>query len=217
MNRYQNLFEAIKEIRKSGKTHLRLLEVGTYDGVRACQLLGTWFAEGKDLSATYVGFDLFEDMTQELTAAELSKSRLPPSAREVVRRIASAVPKASVKLQKGNTRDSLPRYVAENPQPFDLIFIDGGHSLDTIASDWNAVKELMDYNTIVLFDDYYENREDFGCRPQLGLIEQIARHDTAGGEAPFVPKYAVTVLDPMDVVPHTQLDIRMAKVKLVKP
>lgn len=216
MNRYQNLFDALTELRKE-KTHLRLLEVGTYDGVRACQLLGFWLGGEPKRSATYVGFDLFEAMTQELTAVELSKTRLPPSTREVLKRFAGAVPKASVTLRQGNTRQTIPAYVAEHKEPFDLIFIDGGHSLDTIASDWSAAKELMDYGTIVLFDDYYENREDFGCRPQIELIQQEPRHETALGEAPFVPKYAVTLLDPVDKYDHTKLEVRMARVQLVKP
>lgn len=216
MTRYQNLFNALNELGET-KTHLRLLEVGTYDGVRACQLLGFWLNGNTKRSATYVGFDLFEAMTQELTAAELSKTRLPPSRREVLKRISGAVPKASVTLRQGNTRQSIPAYVSEHKEPFDLIFIDGGHSLETIASDWNAVKELMNYDTIVLFDDYYENRDDFGCRPQLDLIRDEPRHDTALGEAPFVPKYSVTLLDPVDKYDHTKLEVRMARVQLVKP
>ncbi len=213
MNRYQNLFDALNEIRQR-RTKLRLLEVGTYDGVRASHLLKTWIDGGPTFTAEYYGFDLFEDMTKELTAAELSKSRLPPSRSEAQKRIAASVKGGAVGLvlHKGNTRETLHKE-CPSYSPMDLIFIDGGHSLETIASDWDAVKQLMDKDTIVLFDDYYDNREDFGCRHEIGRIGEIEKFPIVG-DATFVPKYKVELLDPMDRFDHTNLDVRMVKVTL---
>jgi hypothetical protein len=45
----------------------------------------------------------------------------------------------------------------------DLIFIDGGHRLETVWSDWLGVQPLLDENTLVRFDDYW-NREQAGCK-----------------------------------------------------
>jgi predicted O-methyltransferase YrrM len=37
----------------------------------------------------------------------------------------------------------------------DFIFIDGGHSFETIQSDWDNVKHRMHDETVVVFDDYW--------------------------------------------------------------
>lgn len=143
---------------------------------------------------------MFEEMTREMTQAELSKSRLPPSKSEVEQRI-SAVSKVSVQLFKGNTRDTI-KLVAPKLPKMDLIFIDGGHSLETIASDWEGVKVCIDPGTIVMFDDYYENRDDYGCKT---LVETVLKPD---------PAYKVRLLDPLDKVERTKLDIRMVELRL---
>jgi hypothetical protein len=36
----------------------------------------------------------------------------------------------------------------------DLVFIDGGHSTETVATDWENVKDLLHEKSIVFFDDY---------------------------------------------------------------
>lgn len=215
MDRYHNLFVALNELRQRTKL-LRFLEVGTYNGVRASQLLSHWLRGGDEFLAEYVGFDMFEDMTPELTVAEKSKTVLPPSRKEVMKRITTTVPTlVSISLFKGNTKETLP---AQCPtlDAFDLIFIDGGHSLETIASDWNAVKQCMDADTIVLFDDYYDDREDFGCKHEIGKIVEELRHEAMVPSPDAAKKYDVTLLEPMDHYEHTQVNVRMVRVQLAK-
>ena len=38
---------------------------------------------------------------------------------------------------------------------FDFIYIDGGHSFDTIQSDWENLSGFIKENTLIIFDDYY--------------------------------------------------------------
>lgn len=78
---------------------------------------------------------------------------------------------ANIFLYKGNTKEILPKVVKELPK-MDFVFIDGGHSLDTIKSDWNNVQKLMHNSTIVIFDDYYHNREDVGCQKIIKGIDK---------------------------------------------
>lgn len=200
MGRYQNLYNAVSEIGIRGGSHLRFLEVGTFDGVRACQLLRFFLSSHHKRSASYWGFDLFEDMTPEMVQSELSKSKLPPSQAQVTQRM-SAINNLRVQLFKGNTRETLKAQAGNLPK-MDLIFIDGGHSLETIASDWDGVKGCIDPGTIVLFDDYYENRDDYGCK---NLVETVLRKD---------PAYRVQTLDPVDVVAKNGLNIRMVELRL---
>ena len=134
-----------------------------------------------------------------MTQAEMSKSKLPPSKSQVEQRM-SAVNSLKVQLFKGNTRDTL-KLVGPKLPKMDLIFIDGGHSLETIESDWEGVKGCIDPGTIVLFDDYYENREDYGCKTLVSVLKAC-------------PHYKVRLLEPLDVVERTKLNIRMAELRL---
>lgn len=167
--RYRNLDLAIRKLGAS-KTHLRLVEVGTYDGERAKSMLTLWNAFEGARSAEYIGFDLFERMDPVTNTVELSKSRLPPAIHVVIKKL-SALNNVSVSLIKGNTRDTLAGAV-QLMRPADLIFIDGGHSLVTIASDWQGLQPIIDKNTIVLFDDYYLNRDDVGCKTLTTSLQQ---------------------------------------------
>lgn len=216
INRYENLSRALLTVRAQGVQHLHFLEVGTYDGKRATAVLRAWTAFDRKFTANYYGFDLFEDLTPEMQAAELSKSKLPPSEATVRAHMMREVSRTRIHLFKGNTTESLPRALSEIPRWSDtpllqrpvlnvlpetvnLAFIDGGHSLATIQSDWDNVRRLMSVGTVVLFDDYYENRQDFGCKQ---LIDKL-RTD---------PEYVVELLDPVDHIPQNGLQIRMAHV-----
>lgn len=200
MNRYSNLSNSLAEIAATGAARLNFLEVGTYDGVRAAALLRAWLAGGSDRSASYIGFDLFEQCTPALAVAELSKTRLPP-AKDAVEKLLRATG-ASVSLFRGFTRETLTAWCALPTVAPNLIFVDGGHSLDTIASDWAAIASVMRKDTVVLLDDYYENRQDYGCRVLVDELQKSA-------------KYRVALLDPVDRFAHTKCDIRMVRVWLV--
>ena len=60
---------------------------------------------------------------------------------------------ARINLVSGNSKETLAT-VGAKLTPFDLIFIDGGHSLDTVRSDWKLTQWLCHARTTVFFDDY---------------------------------------------------------------
>jgi len=204
--RYDALEACLEDLVEVGKRNagVFVMEIGTYNGNRAVSMCKFWKGLVPNSTFYYVGFDLFEDMDTRTNAAELSKKVLPPSRQEVQKKIMDAG--AIVELHKGNTRVTLPKYA--NKEPYlvhtlpDLIFIDGGHSLETIASDWEAVSKLMRPDAVVLFDDYYMNREDYGCKTLVTKLQQD-------------PQYSVELLYPIDHVAQTGLDIRMVKVTKV--
>jgi predicted O-methyltransferase YrrM len=57
------------------------------------------------------------------------------------------------RLYLGDSRISLPAFLKESPEPFDLIFIDGGHDLDIAQSDLFYCSKLAHKDTIVIMDD----------------------------------------------------------------
>lgn len=116
---------------------------------------------------TYYGFDLFEEMTKDKFEEELSK--FPPAQDEVLQKLKQTG--ANIRLYKGNTLITLPR-VADSLPKMDFIFIDGGHSIQTIENDWCYAQELMGENTIVIFDDYYFDKNDVGAKTVVDKIDR---------------------------------------------
>ena len=176
----------------------RLMEVGTWNGDRAIGMIHT--AQEKNEDVSYVGFDLFEQFTDADNKLEFSKKPLPSDI--VYRKIANTG--ANVNLSMGNTRTTMTKQLY--PQQ-DFIYIDGGHSWETIQSDWDNVQKYMHDKTVVLFDDYYYNKEDevkgIGCQK---LIHELL--DSG--------KYEVTMLGPVEEWPQVWGMLKVAMVKVSK-
>jgi hypothetical protein len=141
-----------------------IVETGTWSGERATQMALT--AMRHQDRVHYIGFDLFEDANAASDARELNVKR-HYSLDEVWQRLHEfrvANPGFSFTLFKGDTRHTLAEALSLGhikPDP-DFAFIDGGHSIQTIASDWTA---LMRAKVIVL-DDYYQ-ADNMGRRPDI--------------------------------------------------
>ena len=194
--RYDNITKIIDKFKP--KT---ILEVGTHSGSTAVKMINCAKRHNKDVK--YYGFDLFEDMTSNVKKLELHAKR------DVKRKEAEKnISKTGCEYEfiVGNTIDTMSSFSPD--RPIDFVFIDGGHSLDTIASDWSNVKRMMSDHTVVIFDDYYENRDDFGCK---SLINSLKKQDI----------FKIELLDPVDTVPATMADPAIRKndilhVRLVK-
>ncbi len=185
MGRYDKLIEEIAA--RKPKT---ILEVGTHMGNSAVRMVAK--AQEFNDQIFYYGFDLFEFMTDDYKEYEFhGKSHCDFSTPS--RRLKKTGCK--YKLKAGNTRKTLKKFSPD--RQIDFIYIDGGHSIDTIQSDWDNVKRFMDEKTVVIFDDYYENREDVGCKK---IINGIG------------PEYKVTLMEPVDYIEKNDLYIRYAKV-----
>ena len=57
----------------------------------------------------------------------------------------------------------------------------------------------MGKQTVVIFDDYYENRDDFGCK---NLIDNLQKEKN----------YKIEKLDPLEVVEKNNIELRLVKV-----
>ena len=86
-------------------------------------------------------------------------------------------------LFKGNTRDTLAAF----NEPVDFVWLDGGHSIETIRSDWENVKRVLAPGAVVFFDDYYTGPIDtdtMGCNRIVSeLSHQVlpAKDPVSGG------------------------------------
>lgn len=159
----------------------RILEVGTWNGHRAMALAAQALKMSERVH--YVGFDLFEDATEETDARELNV-KAHNSVADVTRRLEefkAANEGFTFELHKGDTCQTLPEWVAGAKEAteaagkeleIDLAFIDGGHSIPTIASDFGNLKDI---SQVVVLDDFYSLDDNnvipdvsrFGCNALL--------------------------------------------------
>lgn len=142
--RYSQLTPLLRRLRPSV-----VLEIGTWNGDRAIQMV---LASGAEI---YYGFDLFEQANNETDAAEFN---VKPHHSKVT--VSAKLNEAMIQheLHAGNTRETLPVFVeAKGKGWLDFAYIDGGHSVETIQSDWDCVREMMAPGGVVVFDDYYTN------------------------------------------------------------
>jgi predicted O-methyltransferase YrrM len=185
--RYKNLFKEIND----NKSRV-ILEIGTWDGVHSCQMIEA--AKANHDKVVYYGFDVFENISPEIRNKELHVKTVQNS-KQVESKLKNTG--AEIHLHVGYTSETLPNF--QPKEDVDFIYIDGGHSLDTIQNDWDCVKNFMNKDTVVIFDDYYDGDIEKGCYSLIHSLDDS--------------KYHIEILDPEDKFPS--LSIRFVKVKLV--
>lgn len=199
--RHDSVLEAIDRTVSNAKATkpFRILEIGVYDGNNAIRMIKHAMSRGR-MNVSYYGVDLFEDLTSTKSKEEMSKSKLPPTRKQVADKIRQVTKACWV--EKGMSYHIIRENSLRNIPQVDVIFVDGGHSLETIYQDWMAVLPLIHDKTQIVFDDYYRNKDDFGCSR---LVDFLATD----------PAYKVEILDQVDRYPTSGLDISCAIVTRV--
>ena len=185
--RYITLIEEVAK--RQPKT---ILEVGTHNGNSAIPMVKEALRYNKDVF--YYGFDIFDWADESFMESEFNGKRSASLGRNKIR-----LDKAGKnhELIVGDSKNTLRKF---SPNRYiDFVFIDGGHSLETIASDWNYIKYFMDKQTVVIFDDYYENRDDFGCKKLIDSLQTTHR-------------YNIEKLDPLENIEKNDILLRLVKV-----
>lgn len=150
--RYDQLYEAIDQC------HPRhIVEVGTWNGNRGVRMIEQAAKYRPVSEIHYYGFDLFEQMTEEKYKEEISKR--PPPQQEVENKLKATG--AHIHLYVGDTMKTMADWVKESPDA-DFVYIDGGHALETVRSDWEFTAKRMHDRTMVIFDDYWPHRAEHG-------------------------------------------------------
>ncbi|MBT3960917.1 class I SAM-dependent methyltransferase [Candidatus Woesearchaeota archaeon] len=149
-----------------------ILEIGTWNGENSKKMIQAAQSVNNSKDVVYYGFDLWDDMDKDTFDYEVAK--WPPSHREVEEKLNST--SATIHLYKGNTLQTLPNFIKDNPDiDIDLIFMDGGHSFETSQSDWDNISKIVKENTIVLIDDYLVYPD--GTEPPWGCSETVDNID----------------------------------------
>lgn len=127
------------------------MEIGVANGENATTMVKTAIRNFAPQKVEYYGFDFFEGNRIDQVKRKLEKTR------------------CKFKLFKGNSVETLPKAMRTLPK-MDLIFIDGGHSYETVKSDWENSRSLMHNETTVFFHNY-----DFSGVKKL--IDRISRKE----------------------------------------
>ena len=147
MSRYNQLIEIVRDL----KPH-HIVEIGTWNGRRAIQMMGV-------CNAYYTGFDLFEDATEATDKAEYNL-KAHSEIIEVGQYLETAG-FSKFSLIRGNSNETLAKW---DKQPFDFVFIDGGHSVKTIQNDYEWAAQNIDKDGTIILDDWYDPAlSDMGC------------------------------------------------------
>lgn len=139
------LFDVMKEIIGDAKCEF-IGEIGTHKGGTAKQFISLFAPRVQQL--TYYGYDVFDaDNPNKQLHKRERNGKAPASfnvATATLNKLKKAHPNLDYKLHKGFTTDTLI-----NPVVFDFVYIDGGHSYDTVKHDYSMVKD----SKIIVFDD----------------------------------------------------------------
>ena len=148
-----------------------ILEIGVFNGNFALRIIATASEFTGPQTINYSGVDLFKfNFSNEIKFNEIA---LTPDKKSDVQKILEPTG-ASINLFEGFSDIILPQLVGV--ELFDLIIIDGGHSYDTVKSDFlNSTKLLSDKGCII-FDDYTNLRgETLGKFGINRVIREIDR------------------------------------------
>jgi hypothetical protein len=149
--RYKKLADLVRYY-SEGRDTFTIVETGTWNGGRAIEMALAAF-ENVD-KVHYRGFDLFEEATEETDKEELNikQHNLEEAVNERLRQFSDKMTEKgkefSWMLNKGNTKDTLKKSRLDD---VDFAYIDGGHSYETVANDYNYLSNVP----VVVFDDFY--------------------------------------------------------------
>tara|TARA_R110000824_G_scaffold150353_7_gene320947 strand:+ start:264 stop:815 length:552 start_codon:yes stop_codon:yes gene_type:complete len=138
------LFETMKEIIGDAKCEL-IGEIGIHKGGTSKQFIELFAPRVNKL--TFYGYDIFDGEVPDLQfhKRERNAKGSPPLriVEQTFRRMKRDYPNVDYKLHKGLTTDTL------KPTVFDFVYIDGGHSYETVKHDYEQVKD----SKLIVFDD----------------------------------------------------------------
>jgi len=126
-------------------THLRILEVGVFEGRSTCWLLQN---HCKTPESSIVAIDSFQGGIEH-QGMELGTLR-----KRFEANIATVESPAQVEIREGFSLPQLVKLIAEGYQRFDFISIDASHQAPDVLGDAVLGFELLKPGGVMAFDDY---------------------------------------------------------------
>jgi len=206
-SRYSYLYDMIKQFKAK-----RILETGTWNGGRAIKMAEAAFTHTNTVQ--YIGYDLFG-----LASTELDKKEFNTKKHHTLKEVSDRLNKYTKEkkkqgkvfeyvLNEGDTKETLKEKI-----DVDFVFIDGGHSYETVKHDFEKLK----HNPQIVLDDFFLEDDD-GKKPSEEhcgvnkLFEEIT-----------LPKKVLKTRDPvisggiigLGLIAQKKKDLFVAKVPIV--
>lgn len=127
----------------------RICEIGTHDGKSAsqfCDYMLNHLGVERLYYKGYDAFDLANNQTHQIEVNGKGSGSLAKATSRLNAYSGKHSKRFEYHLVKGWTQDTLEQEV------FDFVYIDGGHSYDTVKHDYNKIKD----SKVIVFDDYQE-------------------------------------------------------------
>ena len=157
------------------------LEIGVLEGATSrnvCELLN----KINDGNFNYTGIDLFgedQKINNQKEYTPISKKisnplkwiyfnlilKMSPNSKECVEYLLKKF-KKSINLYKGYSKNVLSQIDLTN---IDFVFLDGGHSYETVKEDLNILTSNLQKNSIIICDDY--NISHYGVKKAVDEIK----------------------------------------------
>ena len=139
-NRYKHLLNYLRHTYCE-----KILEIGVWKGDTS-RLMLLW---SKNKQVEYHGIDVFEISNSDLVKKEVSL--VADSMNSILKRLKKI--SQNVYLYKGYSTDVFEP-LSKKGIKFDCIWIDGGHSYETVKFDFEHYSQLLQKNGIIFIDDY---------------------------------------------------------------
>jgi hypothetical protein len=149
--RYKQLATLVRHYSKDKKVFI-IAETGTWNGGRAIEMALAAYDNVDEVH--YMGFDLFEQATDETDKLELnikahnSEDLVNKRLDDFSQKMLENGKTFSWNLYAGNTNETMEQVSFDK---VDFAFIDGGHSYDTVQNDYGFLRDV----DVVVFDDFY--------------------------------------------------------------
>lgn len=170
-NRYEQLFHLVDRY-KPGV----IVEVGTGPGGTAHLMIEAALRHKKKV--TFYGFGLFEDETRDQQVQGYT-TKVNKKVKDLRTQLKQKFgDRLNLHLIKGDSRKTL----SKAPKNVDFAFIDGGHHLDIVSSDYANLK----HSKVIVFDDYWTDYKYEDDPPEENRL------------APLLDSYGVEILPSHD-------------------
>lgn len=143
-----------------------ILEIGVYRGQRSVGFVRSCLEAYPASEVHFFGIDLFElyESTPSSVnlAAEYALTKRPLPQAVIQERLTALLPSSNIHLYAGPSQEVFAAHSHEMP-PMDFVFIDGGHSPETVQSDFDFASRLVSKEGYIFLDDYWLT-DAGGCR-----------------------------------------------------
>jgi len=138
----------------SKQSPLSILEIGVDEGENTIRLISELSKKVPISKIRYIGIDLFGLMNPEIAKNEASQ--IPKSKIDIEILLTSNFPNLNFELLEGNSNEILST-INEN---FEFVFIDGGHSYETVKKDLELSESILSEGGTICLDDYTNRKAE---------------------------------------------------------